>query len=155
MQTADGPGTYVIRCLANGKVYVGSSSVSVGKRQYSHFCSLRRGSHYSRMLQEDFQKFGEGSFVFEFVESMSSEMTIDAEKRLIETLDATNPEIGYNINKAPHANAGRPKQAAKLKALVMTVSIKPEHKRKIERIMKAHNLDRSKAVQWLIDRAEG
>jgi predicted transcriptional regulator len=50
---------------------------------------------------------------------------------------------------------GRPKQAAKLKALVMTVSIKPEHKRKIDRIMKAHNLDRSKAVQWLIDRAEG
>jgi predicted transcriptional regulator len=48
---------------------------------------------------------------------------------------------------------GRPKQAAKLKALVMTVSIKPEHKRKIERVMKAHKLDRSKAVQWLIDRA--
>jgi predicted transcriptional regulator len=50
---------------------------------------------------------------------------------------------------------GRPKQAAKLKALVMTVSIKPEHKKKIEQVMKAHKLDRSKAVQWLIDRAEG
>jgi hypothetical protein len=46
---------------------------------------------------------------------------------------------------------GRPKQAAKLKALVMTVSIKPEHNRKIERVMKSRNLDRSKAVQWLIE----
>jgi len=35
----------------------------------------------------------------------------------------------------------------------MAVSIKPEHKRKIERIMKARNLDRSKAVQWLIEQA--
>jgi hypothetical protein len=48
---------------------------------------------------------------------------------------------------------GRPKQAAKLKAIVMAVSIKPEHKRKIERIMKANKLDRSKAVQWLIEQA--
>jgi hypothetical protein len=48
---------------------------------------------------------------------------------------------------------GRPKQAAKLKALVMTVSIKPEHKKKIERIMKAYKLDRSKVVQWLIEQA--
>jgi hypothetical protein len=51
------------------------------------------------------------------------------------------------------AHKGRPKKAAKMKRIVRAISLTPEHDERLDEIMKAHNLDRSKAVQWLIDRA--
>jgi hypothetical protein len=51
------------------------------------------------------------------------------------------------------AHKGRPKKAAKMKRIVRAISLTPEHDKRLKKIMKARNLDRSKAVQWLIERA--
>jgi len=53
------------------------------------------------------------------------------------------------------AHKGRPKKAAKMKRIVRAISLTPAHDKRLDEIMEAHKLDRSKAVQWLIDRAEG
>ena len=47
---------------------------------------------------------------------------------------------------------GQPKKAQHMKAIVIAVSLKPEHEKALREIMKATGLDRSKAVQWLIDK---
>jgi hypothetical protein len=151
MELVDGAGTYLIRCRVNGKVYAGGSTVSVLKRKIHHFQSLRAGRHYSKRMQNDFDSYGEGESIFEVVSLTCGESIIADERKLIEQLDATNPECGYNTEKAPRKGAGQPKKAKHMKAIVIAVSLKPEHEKKLREIMKATGLDRSKAVQWLIE----
>jgi len=43
--SVDGSGAYVIKCTRNGKVYVGSSSVSVLKRRDAKNARHRRNEH--------------------------------------------------------------------------------------------------------------
>jgi hypothetical protein len=97
----DGAGTYLIRCVANGKVYVGSSSVSVVNRRINHFQLLRRGDHTARGMQDDFNTFGPNEFEFHPVLIASGQDVVEAEKALIAQYDATNPDRGYNTVKSP------------------------------------------------------
>ena len=100
----DGPGAYVIRCVANGKVYVGSSSKSVLARKSQHFSKLRCGSHYSKAMQNDFTRHGEESFEFYVVQFVEDGTHIQLEQELIDKHDATNREKGYNS--CPKAGVG-------------------------------------------------
>jgi predicted transcriptional regulator len=50
---------------------------------------------------------------------------------------------------------GRPKKAEKMKAIIRAISLTPAQDRQLDAIMKATGLDRSKAVQMLIERHEG
>lgn len=57
-------GVYAIRCLVNGKIYVGSAADLV-KRIGEHKAQLRRGDHFLLpRLQQDWNTYGEGAFVF-------------------------------------------------------------------------------------------
>jgi len=58
--------------------------------------------------------------------------------------------IGMKKSAKKHGK-GQPKKAKHMKAIVIAVSLKPEHEKKLREIMKATGLDRSKAVQWLIE----
>jgi group I intron endonuclease len=60
-------GIYQIRCLVNGKVYVGSAK-SFEWRWGSHLYELRKGTHINPHLQRSFIKHGENNFVFEILE---------------------------------------------------------------------------------------
>jgi hypothetical protein len=57
-------GVYAIRCLVNGKIYVGSAADLVG-RIGEHKAQLRRGDHFMLpRLQQDWCAYGEEAFVF-------------------------------------------------------------------------------------------
>ena len=46
---------------------------------------------------------------------------------------------------------GRPTKPLHEKAVLLIVTIKPHHKRKIDAVMQSRGIDRSKAVQWIIE----
>lgn len=89
-------GIYVIRNKVTNKVYVGSSK-SIPARWLGHLSSLRKNSHHSSLLQNDWNKYGEDSFqieVLEYVEDHS--LLLSKEVEYIKELDALNPAKGYN-----------------------------------------------------------
>ena len=56
-------GIYSIQCLENNKRYIGSA-VNIKRRWYKHRYELARNIHHNHPLQDDYNKFGENSFVF-------------------------------------------------------------------------------------------
>lgn len=90
-------GVYVIRCLATGEVYVGSS-VNLRARLSEHRSTLRHGLHYNRALQEAWTKYGESSFQIEIVEVVDTPADLGvAECRWIDSLHAREPGSGFNV----------------------------------------------------------
>lgn len=57
-------GIYGIINTANGKVYVGQTTMNFGDRRDSHFSSLRHGKHPCTELQNDYIKYGDAAFAF-------------------------------------------------------------------------------------------
>lgn len=57
---------YQIKCLQNNGVYVGQTS-QLKSRKYSHFFKLRKGTHYNKELQKDFDSYGELFFEFKII----------------------------------------------------------------------------------------
>jgi hypothetical protein len=55
------PGIYSIKCIANGKFYVGKSK-NVIKRLTTHFWHLNRGTHTNQYLQNAYNLYGHSSF---------------------------------------------------------------------------------------------
>jgi hypothetical protein len=53
------------------------------------------------------------------------------------------------------AHKGQPKKAPKMKRIIRAISLTPAQDRRLDEIMKATGLDRSKAVQWLIENWQG
>lgn len=81
--TPSAPGVYLIRNMANGRVYVGRSE-NIARRFGSHAGMLRRGTHHNARLQADWNEFGESAFKFE-VHALADESQIArVEKILIE-----------------------------------------------------------------------
>lgn len=53
---------YALKCLANEFAYVGCTKGKLGKRMREHRCLLNKGSHSASALQQDWRRYGEGSF---------------------------------------------------------------------------------------------
>jgi group I intron endonuclease len=60
-------GIYIIKNLANNKIYVGSTNNLVG-RKGRHFSSLRKNRHHNKHLQYSFNKYKENNFGFYILE---------------------------------------------------------------------------------------
>ena len=60
----DKEGIYKIVCKENNKVYIGRS-INMPSRLYAHKRALIMNRHINKKLQEDFNKYGEESFIFE------------------------------------------------------------------------------------------
>ena len=56
-------GIYSIKCIATGKVYVGSSK-DIARRWSCHLSMLRNGKHTNKELQKDFITYGIDRFSF-------------------------------------------------------------------------------------------
>jgi len=96
-------GIYLIINLQNNKFYVGSA-VNLRKRKNKHLQQLRNNKHDNQYLQNSFNKYGESNFVFVSIEDVSNRNNLTIrEQYWIDTLDATNKEIAYNI--CPTANS--------------------------------------------------
>ncbi len=63
---------YYIRCTANGRVYVGSTTKAKPRQRWlEHLHGLRKGKHHSQHLQRAYDKHGEPAFLFEVVEQVA------------------------------------------------------------------------------------
>jgi len=96
-------GIYLIINLQNNKFYVGSA-VNVKKRKNKHLQQLRKNNHDNSYLQYSFNKYGESNFVFTLIEDVPDKNNLTIrEQYWIDTLDACNKNIAYNI--LPKANS--------------------------------------------------
>jgi hypothetical protein len=85
-------GIYRIYNLVSKHSYIGSSK-NISSRWDSHRRELNRGVHHSKYLQAAWNKYGEGSFVFEIVELCDQDDLRDREQSMINLI---KPE--YNIS---------------------------------------------------------
>jgi predicted GIY-YIG superfamily endonuclease len=92
----DSPGVYQIRCLGNGKIYVGSS-VSLCDRWRVHRRDLRRGVHHNTHLQAAWRRYGELKFEFSVLELAKRTELLRAEQRWINFTGCTDSSIGFNV----------------------------------------------------------
>ena len=100
---------YCIRNKINNKKYIGQTSE---KRGYNHRISKHKGQlinnkHYSKNLQEDFNKYGMDNFEFFILDEFTftnkellKKVLIDMEKFYIDLWDTMNDNKGYNSTKS-------------------------------------------------------
>jgi group I intron endonuclease len=87
------PVIYKTTNLLNGKIYVGQDKYN-------------RRSYYGsgKILKQSIKKYGKYNFQKEILEYCSLEVLNDREIFWIKELDATNPEIGYNLTTGGNFN---------------------------------------------------
>jgi group I intron endonuclease len=67
-------GVYSITCIANGRVYVGSSC-DLRDRWQSHKTRLNCGVHSSKLMQQDYNLYGLNSFEFKALKFTDARLT--------------------------------------------------------------------------------
>lgn len=127
------PGVYVIENVTTNTFYVGST-VNMRKRWNYHRMELRRGSHHSAHLQNAWNKYGEGAFVF-----IPLQLIVEKERRLLAEqgfLDGFSNS--YNIARRAQSCAGV-KRSAETKARMRAsfTSARREHARELGRAPKS------------------
>ena len=105
-------GIYKIINIVNNKYYVGSS-INLGRRKSKHFSELRHNKHNNKYLQNAWNKYGEGSFIFVVVEELlDGDDTLAAENVWLKQhvgnmccynigVDATAPMLGMSGELSP------------------------------------------------------
>ena len=95
MSQSDFYGVYAIRCVHNGREYIGAGNVK--RRFREHRSALCKGTHTSKKLQQDWSGFGEQAFEFLLLETCAPENCIIREQHYLDKLKPYNN--GYNQNK--------------------------------------------------------
>ena len=88
-------GIYEIRNSVNDKIYIGSS-IDIEQRWYDHKRKLRNGNHHSAHLQFAWNKYGEDSFHFQFLEAVSIDKLLIYEQKWLDERESYKRENGYN-----------------------------------------------------------
>lgn len=89
-------GVYTITNTVNGKLYVGSTSMSFNYRWRKHYNKLLKNQHENYKLQNAWNKYGESNFIFEILENTDKNLAVFTEQYWINIL---SPIInGYNIS---------------------------------------------------------
>ena len=131
---------YAIENIANGKVYVGSTS-NTYSRWMDHKSALRRGNHHSYRLQEDWNTYGMESFNFKVIEDcVLEEERLNREQYWIDKLSSSSEELGYNISPTAGTTLGRRhREDAKIKmsATHTGKTLSDDHKEHIAKAMRA------------------
>jgi group I intron endonuclease len=89
-------GIYQIRCITNGKIYIGSA-VNMPGRWADHRRTLERCVHRNQHLQQAWNKYGEESFEFTVMEYVTPAFLLRAEQEWIDKSQCINRKIGFNI----------------------------------------------------------
>jgi hypothetical protein len=98
-------GIYRIRCLANGKVYIGSA-VKIAKRWRDHIQVLVNNQHHSSHLQRAWNKYGPEAFAFEVIEWVEVARLIEREQAHIDAVQAARRSHGFNSNPTAGSRLG-------------------------------------------------
>ena len=89
-------GLYLICCLSTKKYYIGCSN-HVQRRLTAHKAKLKRQCHENRMLQKDFDQYGEQNFLFQKLYLGVGSDKTELEKLETLVLQTLNPENRYNF----------------------------------------------------------
>ena len=98
-------GVYLMTCLANGKIYIGSS-VDIVKRYHEHMSGLRNGRHHSRYMMRSWVKYGDEQFTFSVLETCHESKVLEREQWYLDTFRPYDPTIGFNNSQTAESNAG-------------------------------------------------
>jgi group I intron endonuclease len=108
------PGVYLITNLVNGKVWVGQSNAKKGilQRCKGHLCAFKAGNN-SKHLQKAWDKYGEKSFSFEALVSLTNptqEELDEHENYFIFIFRSYERDYGYNLNKRASGKGKLPQE---------------------------------------------
>ena len=99
---------YLLRNNANGKVYVGKTS-KFYERKKMHINNLRANRHSNKMLQDDYNKYGEEYFSFEVVFETEKHLPrTHLEQSFMIALKTYDDNYGYNRKDPYFYNSGKP-----------------------------------------------
>ncbi len=133
-------GIYAIRCLVNGKVYIGSA-VSFRARWKRHRNDLKNGSHDNRHLQNACDKHGFDQFAFEILQLVPEKTDlIRVEQEWLDRIRPFDNEVGYNLSPTAGSTLGvkgSPEFKAKMAALKTGTKHTPEELAKMSESAKA------------------
>jgi group I intron endonuclease len=119
-------GVYLIRCLANGCVYVGQA-VNCRARFNHHKHQLRKNKHGNPRLQNAWIFYGEAAFDFTVTEECDVGLLDSREQHYLDTIKAAGGEVFNCGAVAPCPNRGRKLQP-----------LSTEHKNKISAALLGH-----------------
>lgn len=88
-------GIYMIQCISNSKVYVGSSSY-IARRWQRHKNNFKMHRN-TRLLQLDYDLYGEKKFIYAILETCPKKDFIEKESFWINYYESSHPTKGYNI----------------------------------------------------------
>jgi group I intron endonuclease len=125
-QLARRSGVYQIRCLANGKLYIGSTA-DLANRWGTHRHYLAKGTHHSVKLQRAWNKYGADAFVFEVLELTFPWATVEVEQRYLDEFRTFEPTTGYNVSPTASSTAGVVKTPEQCRAISERMKGKPQH----------------------------
>lgn len=87
---------YTICNTVTKRVYVGRSECAKGHRVHKHFEALRHNRHKVKRLQEEYNKYGEESFVVNYLGEYSGYKLAQMECFMMKVLRSQDPRYGYN-----------------------------------------------------------
>ncbi len=93
---------YAIRCKENKKIYIGRTEQTTRERIIIHLRALRKNKHTNKIMQEDFNKYGENSFEFYELETGISFNNRDKEIDYMDLYKTCNEKYGYNTKDQHH-----------------------------------------------------
>ena len=88
-------GIYEIKCLANKKVYIGSS-IDIKRRWGEHRYQLKNNRHHSTRLQRSWNKYGQDNFEFNRIEEVDENILIEYEQKWMDLKQSFSREFGLN-----------------------------------------------------------
>jgi len=86
---------YAIRCKANGRVYIGRTS-KISERIQTHFSELKRKKYSSKLMIEDFEKYGKENFEIYILEENVPWESRFKEYEYMRTYNSFDEKYGYN-----------------------------------------------------------
>lgn len=88
-------GVYIIKCLKNGKIYIGSS-FNIIKRIDNHFKKLKNKKHINRHLQASYDLYGKDNFTWEILEQCDINFLLDREQFWMDKTQCYDRRFGFN-----------------------------------------------------------
>jgi group I intron endonuclease len=113
-------GVYLVKCLSNGRSYVGSSR-NIEGRWKEHRYDLRHDQHHNRHWQNAWNKYGASDFVWSVLEETAREDSVLREREQ-HWIDILRPEFNISAYSGPTR---------------LGAHNTPEHKAKMSKTMKA------------------
>lgn len=141
-------GIYIIINIKSNKIYAGQSK-DAKQRIRKHKEMLKRNVHYSKYLQEDWNKYGESMFSFEVVEKIESynkqEMLLKESEWINWYKNNTNNDI-YNISPGMNKMSEETKKILSHKSSINNPRYWLGKKRSKETILKVSNSLKGKYI---------